>query len=379
MTIPHHVNNRIDLSQPSDDILCVNISGLWQTANGYEDINAIQEALAKNIKIKKILFKVDKLEAWDTSLIAFLVNCQELCYRKKIDFDVHELSSDIQELLFLCNRVPEKQEAPPHRVSFLNTLGNIVIDFFIGCRDLFQFLGELVLSLGRLITGRGQTRWKDFNLLIQQTGAEALPIISLINFLVGFIMAFVGFTQLKKFGATIYVADLVGLATVREMGVMMTGVIMCGRTGAAFAATIGSMKVGEEIDALRTTGISPFDFLVTPRVLALLVMMPMLCLYADFIGIVGGMMVTSSFSDITLIEYWRETQDTLTMKHISVGLYKSLVFGVLIALTGCLRGIQCGFSSSAVGDAATSAVVTGITSLVVADAIFAVLFDALNI
>lgn len=379
MTNPYHVNKQIDLNQLSEEVLCVSIKGLWQTAKSYKGIEYVQRALANNLKIKKISFKIDQLEAWDTSLIAFLINCRDLCYREKIVFDVQDLPLNIQELLFLCNRVSEKKTntAPP--TSFLSNLGQIVIDFLTGCRDLFQFIGELVLSLARLVTGKSQMRWRDFNLIMQQTGVEALPIVTLISFLVGFIMAFVGFTQLKRFGATIYVADLVGLATVREMGVMMTGIIMCGRTGAAFAATIGSMKVGEEIDALHTTGISPFDFLVTPRVLALLVMMPMLCLYADFIGILGGMLVTSSFSDITFIEYWRETQDTITIKHISVGLYKSLVFGVLIALTGCLRGIQCGFSSSAVGDAATSAVVTGITSLVVADAIFAVLFDALDI
>lgn len=380
MTNPYHVKNeQIDLTECSEGILCITIKGRWQTSQGFERIEKVKNALLKIPNIRKMVIKVDELESWDTSVIAFLINCRNLCKEKKIEYDISELPVDIERLLSLSSKVVERKEEPIKNFSFFESLGQGVLNFISGSVDLFSFMGELTLSLGRLIRGKSQTRWRDFIFLVQQTGAEALPIITLISFLVGFIMAFVGFTQLRRFGATIYVADLVGIATVREMGIMMASIIMCGRTGAAFAATIGSMKVGEEIDALRTTGISPFDFLVTPRVLALLFMMPMLCLYADFIGVLGGMIVTSSFSDVTFIEYWRETQDAITMKHISVGLYKSVVFGVLIALTGCLRGLQCGYSSSAIGDAATSAVVTGITSLIIADAIFAVLFDVLNL
>ncbi len=378
MTIPPHVNKQIDLSEYSEDVLCVTLKGIWKTSRGFDQMDAIKKAILDG-KFKKIIFKIDQLVSWDTSLIAFLINCRNLCAQQNIECDTSELRPDIKRLLFLSDQPVEKKEEAIQNFSFFREFGQMILNFGHGTIDLCRFMGELTLSLSRLLTGKGQTRWKDFSLIIQQTGAEALPIITLISFLVGFIMAFVGFTQLRRFGATIYVADLVGIATVREMGIMMTGIIMCGRTGAAFAATIGSMKIGEEIDALRTTGISPFDFLVTPRVLALLFMMPMLCLYADFIGVLGGIIVTSSFSDITFIEYWRETKDAITMTHISVGLYKSLAFGILIALTGCLRGMQCGFSSSAIGDAVTSAVVTGITSLIVADAIFAVLFDALNI
>lgn len=378
MINPSHVNNQIELRELSEGVLCIILKGTWKTSKGFGPIDDIKNAILSN-KIKKVSFKVDQLKSWDTSLIAFLINCRNLCFQEKKEYDIEELPNYIKNLLFLSDQTVEKKEEPTPNFVFLRKLGECVLNFVDGTIDLFRFMGELTLSLGKLVTGRGQTRWRDFSLIVQQTGPEALPIITLISFLVGFIMAFVGFTQLRRFGATIYVADLVGIATVREMGIMMASIIMCGRTGAAFAATIGSMKVGEEIDALRTTGISPFDFLVTPRVLALLFMMPMLCLYADFIGVLGGMIVTSSFSDVTFIEYWRETQDAITMKHISVGLYKSLVFGVLIALTGCLRGMQCGFSSSAIGDAATSAVVTGITSIIIADAIFAVLFDALNL
>lgn len=380
MTESQHVVNRINFGESNEDTLLILLGGDWKTNNGFQDTSSVETELTKKGRVKEICFQTRDLRSWDTSLIAFLIRCEGLCRRKKIFFDISNLPEDIKQLLYFSSRRVEMGalEAPV-KTSLLEAFGEDAIHFACGFRDVLKFLGELSLSLARIVSGKAHTRWRDFVVLVQEVGAEALPIVTLISFLVGFIMAFIGFTQLKRFGATIYVADLVGIAMVREMGVMMTGVIMCGRTGAAFAATLGSMKIGEEIDALRTTGISPFDFLVTPRVLALLVMMPILTIYADFIGVFGGLLVTSSFSEITFTEYWQETQAALTMKHISVGMYKSFVFGTLIALTGCLRGMQCGSSSSAVGDATTSAVVTGITSLIVADAIFAVLFDALDI
>lgn len=380
MTPSPHINNKIEFQKISDDTALLTLKGHWRATEGFQNFEDIEKIVTADDKLKIIKLQTKNLEDWDTSLLAFLIKCDNLCRRRKITFDINDLPPNLQQLLLLSKRKFEHEtielpkEPPP-----LTSLGQSVVDFFKGCKDVFSFLGELTLSIGRIVIGKSQTRWRDFIVFVQEVGAEALPIVTLISFLVGFIMAFIGFTQLRRFGATIYVADLVGIGMVREMGVMMTGIIMCGRTGAAFAATLGSMKIGEEIDALKTTGISPFDFLVTPRVLAMLVMMPLLTIYADFIGVFGGLFVTSGFSEITLTEYWQETQITITMKHISVGMYKSIVFGILIALTGCLRGLQCGSNASAVGDATTSAVVTGITSLVIADAIFAVLFDALNI
>lgn len=381
MIVPQHVeNDRVRLSQADGGVLLVTVGGDWRASGGGLGIVDIEKEMEGREGIREVRIEVKDLEFWDTSLLAFLVKCENVCQQRGVAFNIEALPKNLRELLLLSNkRVTDVELERPVEGFFLEEMGKSAIDFFVGCRSLFLFMGELTMSLGRVFCGRSQTRWRDFIVLVQEVGAEALPIVTLISFLVGFIMAFIGFTQLNRFGATIYVADLVGIGVVREMGVMMTGVIMCGRTGAAFAATLGTMKIGEEIDALRTTGISPFDFLVTPRILALLVMMPLLTMYADFIGVFGGLFVTSIFSEITISEYWQETQVALTMKHISVGMYKAVVFGVLIALTGCLRGMQCGSSSSAVGDATTSAVVTGITSLVVADAIFAVLFDALNI
>ena len=193
------------------------------------------------------------------------------------------------------------------------------------------------------------------------------------------ILAFVGAVQLLMFGAQIFVADLVGIAMLRVMGAIMVGIIMAGRTGAAFAAQIGTMQVNEEIDALQTLGISPMEFLVLPRMIALIIMMPLLCVYADLMGILGGMIVGVGMLDISMVQYYQQTRAALNLNHFWIGLFQAGVFGVLVALAGCLRGIQCGRSASAVGDAATSAVVTGIVSIVVATAIITVICNVLGI
>lgn len=239
-------------------------------------------------------------------------------------------------------------------------------------------MGQTVLSLGRLFKGRARFRRSDFWMTVQQCGVEALPIVSLISFLIGLILAFVGGVQLAHFGAILYVADLVGISMVREMGVVMTAIIMSGRTGAAFAAHIGSMKANEEIDALRTFGFDPFDFLVLPRLLALVLMMPLLTVYADLVGIMGGMLV-GAFEGIPPVLYWAETVASLTLTTASLGVMKSVFFGAVIAISGCMQGMQAGNSSAAVGQATTRAVVTAITMVVVLDSAFAAIFTLMDI
>jgi phospholipid/cholesterol/gamma-HCH transport system permease protein len=188
-----------------------------------------------------------------------------------------------------------------------------------------------------------------------------------------------GAVQLRQFGAQIYVADLVGLGMTREMGAIMTGVIMAGRTGAAFAAQLGTMQVNEEIDALTTMGIPPMEFLVLPRMLALMVMMPLLCVYADLVGMGAGLLIGIGLLDMSLVQYVTETQQAVHLVDCGLGLGKSVVFGALVALAGCLRGMQCGRSAAAVGAAATSAVVTGIVWIIACDGLWAVLTERLGL
>ncbi len=266
--------------------------------------------------------------------------------------------------------------ATPHPVE---QVGLKALELRRSIREAVTFLGECSLSLVRGIRGQAYARKADFLVLLQQCGADALPIVSLIAFLVGLILAFVGAVQLERFGASIYVADLVAIAMTREMGCVMVAIVLCGRTGASFAAHLGTMKVNQEIDAFQVFGISPVDFLVLPRLLALFVMIPLLTLYADLVGILGGLVVARVMLGLSIIEYWSATTDALSFAHLSSGVVKSLAFGAIIAFTGCLRGLHCGTNAAAVGAATTSAVVTAITGVVAADAAFAVIFNILNI
>jgi phospholipid/cholesterol/gamma-HCH transport system permease protein len=214
---------------------------------------------------------------------------------------------------------------------------------------------------------------------MQEAGAQALPIVSLISFLVGTILAFVGAIQLEQFAAQIYVADAVGIGMAREMGAMMTAIVMAGRTGAAYAAQLGSMTVTQEIEALKTMGISPIEFLVLPRMIALSLMMPLLCLYSDLLGILGGFAVGRGMLGISPRVYFNQTIHAVDLGDVAGGVFKASVYGILIAVAGCLRGLQSGRSASAVGEATTSAVVTGIVLVICACGIFAVTFYILGI
>jgi phospholipid/cholesterol/gamma-HCH transport system permease protein len=242
-----------------------------------------------------------------------------------------------------------------------------------------SFIGELLVAIWLFIRRRARVPVRDIWMILDECGPGALPIVTLISVLVGVILAFIGAQQLRQFGAQIYVANLVGVAMLREMGAVMAGVIMAGRTGAAFAAQLGTMQVNEEIDALKTLGISPMQYLVVPRVVALIIMMPLLCVYADALGIAGGALVSSLTMDISLVQYFKQAQTAVHMRDLWLGVSKSCVFGVLIAIAGCLSGIRCGRSASAVGIAVTSAVVSGIVAIVLSDAVFAVITEILGI
>ena len=264
-------------------------------------------------------------------------------------------------------------------MSFLTYLGNETVNLFQSAGEMLEFIGDAVIAVQRLLRGKAQYRHSDLGLIMQAVSAQALPIVALICFLVGLILAFIGAIQLKLFGAQLYVADLVGIAMVRLMAAIMTGIVMAGRTGGAFAAQLGTMQVNQEIDALKTLGISPMEFLVLPRMLALAVMMPLLCLYANIMGILGGMVVGVGLLDIGFIEYYNETAKAIGLWNLGIGLFSGFVFGVIVALAGCMRGMQCGRSASAVGDAATSAVVTAIVGIILSTAVITVLCNMLGI
>ncbi len=367
----------LQLSQPQPTALCVQLVGRWTVHAELPALDAVSEQLRG---VRTLTFDSTLLAHWDSLLLVFLNRLQALSRSHGVAFDGRGLPEGVQRLLTLSAAVPERQGAPRSEVSskWLTGLGSAALEMVRGTQELLAFVGEATLAFGRLLRGQARFRRVDFLLILQQCGAQALPIVSLISFLVGMILAYVGAVQLKQFGAQIFVANLVGLGMAREMGAMMTAIIMAGRTGAAFAAQLGTMTVGEEIDALRTSGFSPMDFLVLPRMLALVLMVPLLGLYADLLGILGGAFVAVSSFDLGFAQYYDQTLAALSLQQFALGLFKAAVFGVLVALAGCLRGMQCGRSAAAVGEAATSAVVTGIVWIIVVDAMLTVVYDILG-
>jgi len=337
----------------------------------------IQEAKPAFLRVS---FDTGKLGQWDSLLLTFLAKVSELCARQGIDVDRGGLPVGIRGMLGLADAVPERQDARrrAERPGMVAQLGNAALSGWQDFTGLCAFIGETALSFGNFMLGRARFRRVDFWLLIQECGVNALPIVSLISLLVGMILAFVGSTQLSNYGAQVFIADMVGLGMSREMGALMTAIIMAGRTGAAFAAQLGTMQVNEEIDALKTMGFSEMEFLVLPRLMALILMMPLLCLYADLMGMAGGGLVGVSLFDISLLEYSHHILRRLRLQDFMVGMGKGAVFGVLVAVAGCMRGMQCGRSSQAVGLAATSAVVTAIVMIISADAVMTLLVIKLH-
>lgn len=369
------------LIKRGDSELTMRISGTWRLQGGLPSINPVKKEIDSFPHPKLLRFDAEELAGWDSSVVWFLTKVSELCRERGVAVDRDKLPTGLRRLVELAEAVPEKKGVRRDLVasSVLERLGNRVIGSLSSMIGAINFLGEMTLSFIKLLPGNVRFRAVDLFVFMQQSGPQALPIITLISFLVGVILAFIGAVQLRRFGAQIYVADLVGIAIVREMGAVMTGIIMAGRTGAAFAAQLGTMKVTQEIDAFTTIGLRAQEFLVLPRVIALVLMMPLLCLYADLVGILGGAAVGTGMLNISWTSYLQETRKAITVGHVFGGVFKSTIYGVLIALCGCLRGLQCGKSSSAVGDAATSAVVTGIVAIVAACGIFAVAFYVLGI
>jgi len=371
----------IYFDQPGDDTLLLGLKGNWIIGEKIPVADEVQEQISSHQAVRRIAFDTRQLTDWDSGLLTFLLKVVHQTQKTKIEIDDGGLPKGVKSLLHLASAVPERKGARKETVRdpLLQRIGDYALDSGRSSVEFINFIGAAFLALLKFFVGKARFQHSDLILFIQQTGAEALPIVTLISVLVGLIFAFIGAVQLMMFGAQIYVADLVGIAMVRVMGAVMTGVIMAGRTGAAFAAQIGTMQVNEEIDALQTLGISAMEFLVLPRMLALVLMMPLLCLYSDLMGILGGMIVGVGMLDIDVELYLNQTQKALNLTHIGIGIVHSIVFGILVALAGCLRGIQCGRSASAVGEATTSAVVTSIVAIVVATAIITVVCNVMGI
>ncbi len=360
------------LVRQGPDAPVVQFAGKWTLGQG-PDVEAqlvvVREALRQN---DCVAFDLSQVGRWDTSLPMAVMRVIEVGEAQGGTADVTSLPRNVGRLIALAQVVPEADVGPPDASTFISRAGASVVRMWDSWRNGLRFCGEATLALARTVKSPATFRWREFLVLLGDCGFRALPIVGMIAFLTGLILAFVGAIQLKTFGADLYVADLVGLAMSREMAALMTGMIMAGRSGAAFAAHLGTMKVSEEIDALTTFGFDPVAMLALPRLIALVFMMPLLTIYSDLLGYLGGAMLGWAMLDISPTQYLTETQTIVTMIDINIGLVKSAVFGLIIAACGCYQGMNCGRDAASVGQAATHSVVLSITYIVIADAIFTV-------
>ena len=349
------------------------LGGTWRLA---DPLPLAADALAEIAKEPATALRIDAagVGEWDSGLVVFLYGVLEGCHARGLAVERRELPASLERMLALVQE-PALPHAPPApRPRFLERLGRAALRGRDRSRDVAGFVGETTVALGRFAVRKARFRGQDLGLLLQGAGPSALPIVALVNFLVGIILAFVGITQLRRFGAEYYVADIVGIAVVRDMAALITGVVLAGRSGAAYAAQLATMKVTQEIDALHTLGISPVEFLVVPRVVALTLMMPFLTLFADFMGILGGAAVGTTMMNQALAAYMRQTSHSLVSGDFVGGLVKAATYGALVAVTGTARGLEAERSSERVGEAATKAVVSGIVAIIAACGIYQYLF-----
>ena len=352
-----HVRGRLEFTDGS---------AIWASALPLIDVPA---------SVKAYDFDVSGVESVDGGTMALLVHLRTRLEARGVACEFVGAHAKVQEIVHLYQgdvHLPPRPKRRPE--SALAQLGRSTIALVVEAQLVLAFFGEMLLSLLGTIRAPRTGNWREVLPTMEKVGADAVPIVVLINFLVGFVMAFQGAVQLKQFGANVFVADLVGLSITRELGPLMTAIIVCGRSGAAFAAELGSMKVAEEIDALRTMGFGPMRFLVLPRAVALMLVLPMLTLLGDFVGLLGGLVVGLMSLDLTTLSYITETRHALTVWDVYSGLVKSVVFALAIAMIACQQGLATTGGAEGVGRRTTSSVVTILFTLILIDAGFTVFF-----
>ncbi len=364
---------RVKSSQQGDRVL-LELSGTWQITR---TLPRWQAPNPRTIS-RGVLCRFGEVAAWDSSIAVYINTVRDWCRAHSLAFETQELPATLTKLLAdldLAETIVPKDRS----TDLFTAVGLEAQNVWKQVQEISHFVGECVLSVQRLLRKPSSFRWADCLAEMQQCGAMALPIVGLVSFLVGVTLAYTAAIILRLFGGDIWIADLIGLSVTREMGAVMTGVVLAGRTGAAYAAHLGNMKANEEIDALSTIGVAPIDFLVVPRMLALALMTPLLTLYANCMGILGGMVIAMSTLKIPPTAYWVEMLTIVDLSDIVTGLIKASSFGIIVGMSGCLRGLQADRSAAGVGRAATSAVVTAIILMVIADALFAVIFNILGL
>jgi phospholipid/cholesterol/gamma-HCH transport system permease protein len=331
-------------------------------------------------KVRTVLLDASRIDYCDGSGVALFVQMRDQQLRSGGYFEIRGLQPELQALVedWRSGDFAAASRHGEEASSLVAEIGRSIVEV---CHDVYRliiFVGELAAALARAAVKPRAARLRDTLRIAESVGVNAVPIVALIGFLMGLIMAFQAAIPLGQFGAQIFVANLIGLAILRELGPLMTAIVLAGRSGSAFAAELGTMKVREELDALKTMGLEPVPFLVVPRVIAAVLMTPLLTIFADLVGLIGGAVVLLSLG-FPLITFWNQVQLAVGYGDLLGGLAKSFVFGILVAAIGCLRGLQTQTGASAVGESTTRAVVSGIILIVIADGVFSVIYYYLGI
>ena len=370
-----------NISLREDGSAAVNIAGEINFHN-VESLTKDILSSTRNIPGKEITINMEKVEYFDSAGIAMLLNLRREYDHRSVALKIGKSNPKVRDFLALANldslikysiQIPKK----PHNI--FHTFGEFVIEMEKDFRSMVVFIGRLVISMFWNLRHPWKTKWGEVFYLIQRSGAEAFPIVALLSLLIGLVTAFSSAMQLRQFGANIFIADLVGIGMTREMGPLITAIILTGRSGSAFAAEIGTMKISDEIDALTVMRIKPIHYLVMPRLMAVMIVMPILTIFSDLFGIGGGMLISMASLNLTPIAFLNQLQMAIGVGDVLHGLAKAFVFGILIASAGCYRGLKTAGGALGVGKSTTSSVVTGIFLIVLADSVFAILSHYLGI
>ena len=371
---------RLEISRRDEDVL-LTATGAWTIGAGRELDAELRKLSAAGAK--KVMFILSGLTSLDTVGAWLIARTQRQLAAAGIPTDVDGAKPGHQALL---NRVIEAGACPPlapqprfNVVDAIADLGEAVFTAARQGRDMLGFLGAIVYAAGRVLRHPGRIRFVSVVSQIEQHGLNAMPIIGLLLFLVGIVVAYQGFDQLRRFGAEIFTVNLVGISVLREMGVLISSIVIAGRSGSAFTAQIGTMQVNEEIDAMRTLGLDPLEVLVLPRMLALMVALPLLTFFANIMAILGGAFLSSLAMDMTFAQFLNLLNEAVTLTHFWVGMVKAPVFAAIIALVGCFEGMRVRGSAESVGRLTTQSVVEGLFLVIVFDALFANLFSYLGV
>jgi phospholipid/cholesterol/gamma-HCH transport system permease protein len=348
-----------------------NASDIWQDA----------EKKIANYHTKDLIIDLSKTEYLDSAGATFICHIEKLA--KTCGFEnisVASLKPGYSALVDLAKDISQKDfsDQKPEKLSFVESKGKTLFETWSDTKEFITYTGEITWALVQSLLNPRSIRWADTFLVAERAGVDALPIVALISFIVGLVMAFQAAIPMRMFRAELYVADLIGIAMVREMGPLMTAIVLAGRSSSAFAAEIGTMRINEEIDALTVMGINPVRFLIVPRIIASTIITPLLTIFANLMGMLGGALVITSMG-YPIISYYNQIASFVKWNDFAGGLLKCFVFGILIAATGCIRGYQTKSGPSAVGTSTTRAVVTGIVLIAVVDGIFSIIYYYLGI